>query len=72
MVENGRKKGGRQGANGCVVTKTNAGKTVRCESVERGREGIVLPFFGGSSAESIGWLEERRGDLECEKCVEGE
>ena len=25
----------------CVVTKTNAGKTVRCESVERGRGGIV-------------------------------
>ena len=36
MVENGGKKGGRQGYNGlCVVTKTNAWKTVRCESVER-------------------------------------
>ena len=32
----------RQGTNGlCVVTKTNAWKTVRCESVERGRGGIV-------------------------------
>ena len=34
--------------------------------------GIVLPFFGGSSAEIIGWLEERWEDGECEKCVEGE
>ena len=33
---------------------------------------IVWPFFGGSSAEIIGWLEERREDGECEKCVEGE
>ena len=42
QLEVGRRKGGRQGTNGlCVVTKTNAGKTVRCESVERGRGGIV-------------------------------
>ena len=36
------KKGGRQGTNGfCVVTKTNAWKTVRCESVERRKGGKV-------------------------------
>ena len=41
-----RRKGGRQGTNGlCVVTKTNAGKTVRCESVERGRGGDCLTIF---------------------------
>ena len=46
MVENGRKKGGRQGPNGlCVVTKTNAWKTVRCESVERRRGGDCLTIF---------------------------
>ena len=40
MVENGGRKGGRQGTNGlCVVTKMNAWKTVRCES-EKG-SGIV-------------------------------
>ena len=42
MVENDGRKGGRQGTNGlCVVTKMNAWKTVRCESVERRRGGIV-------------------------------
>ena len=36
MVENGGRKGGRQGIDGlCVVTKTNAWKTIRCERVER-------------------------------------
>ena len=40
MVENGGRKDGRQGIDGlCVVTKTNAWKTVRCESVEWRREG---------------------------------
>ena len=69
MVENGRRKGGR-GTNGlCVVTKTNAGKTVK---VWRGEGGDCLTIFCGSSTEIIGWLEERREDGECEKCVEGE
>ena len=70
MVENDGRKGGRQGTNGlCVVTKTNALKTVRCESVERRRGGLLSDhFFGGSSAEIGGWLE----DGGCEKCVEGE
>ena len=73
MVENGGRKGGRQGTNGlCVVTKTNAWKTVRCESVERRREGDCLTIFGGSPAEIGGWLEECREDGGCEKCVEGE
>ena len=41
VVENGGRKGSRQGTNGlCVDTKTNAWKTVRCESVER-RGGLV-------------------------------
>ena len=30
------------------------------------------PFFGGSSAEIGGWLEECREDGGCEKCIEGE
>ena len=38
VVEDRRRKGGRQGIDGlCVVTKTNAWKTVRCESVQRRR-----------------------------------
>ena len=42
VYENSGRKAGRQGTNGlCVVTKTNAWKTVRCESVERRRVGIV-------------------------------
>ena len=42
MVENGGRKGARQGTNGlCVVTKTNAWQTVRSESMERIRGGIV-------------------------------
>ena len=46
MVENGRRKGGRQGINGlCVVTKTNAWKTVRCESVEMRRGGLSHHFL---------------------------
>ena len=46
MVENGGRKGGRQGTNGlCVVTKTNALKTVRCESVERRRGGLSDHFL---------------------------
>ena len=46
MVENGRRKGGRQGTNGLyVVTKTNAWKTVRCESVERRRGGLSDSFL---------------------------
>ena len=71
MVEDDGRKGGRPGNNGlCVVTKANAWKTVRCESAERRRGRIVRPFFGGSSAEIIGWLEECREDGGCEKCVE--
>ena len=42
MLENGGRKGGRQGTNGLCVTKTNAWKTVRCESVERKRGGEGL------------------------------
>ena len=34
--------------------------------------GLSDQFFGGSSAEIIGWLEEYREDGKCEKCVEGE
>ena len=46
MAENGGRKGVRQGTNGlCVVTKTNAWKTVRCESVERRRGGDSLTIF---------------------------
>ena len=57
VVENAGRKGGRQGTNGlCVVTKTNAWETVRCESVERRRRGglsdhffleVWLKLFGG-------------------------
>ena len=46
MVENGGRKGGRQGTNGLyVVTKTNAWETVRCESVERRRGGLSDHFL---------------------------
>ena len=46
MVENGGSKGGRQGTNGlCVVTKTNAWKTVRCESVEKRMGGLSDHFL---------------------------
>ena len=46
MVENGGRKGGRQGTNGlCVVTKVKAGKMVGCESVERIRGGDCLTIF---------------------------
>ena len=46
MVENGGKKGGRQGTNGlCVVTKPNAWKAVRCESVERRWGGLSDHFL---------------------------
>ena len=63
MVENGRRKGGRLGTNGlCVVTKTNGYKTVKIEGEEKGG-GVVLPFFGGSSAEIGGWMEGVRNVL---------
>ena len=70
MVENGERKGGRLGTNGlCVVTKTNAWKTIRCESVERRRGGLSDHFLVEII---IGWLEECREDGGCEKSVEGE
>ena len=40
--------------------------------VWRGEWEDFLKFFGGNSAEIGGWLEERREDGRCEKCVEGE
>ena len=53
--------GGRQGTNGlCVVTKTNAWRTVRCESAERRRGGDCLTIFGGSSTEIDGRMEGMR------------
>ena len=71
MVENGGWKGGRQGTNGlCVVTKTNAWKTVRCESMES-RRGVRLSdhflvearltLVGG--CRSAGWKEGVRNVL---------
>ena len=43
MVENGGRKGIRQGTNGlCVVTMTNVWKTVRYESVERRKGGGIV------------------------------
>ena len=75
MVDNGGRKGGRQGIDAlrnCVVTKTNAWKTGRCESVERRRQRNVEPFFGRSVAEIGGDIEECREDGGSEKCFEGE
>ena len=64
------RKGGRQGIYGlCVLTKRMLGR-LRCESVEIC--GGMSPFFGGSSTEIGGWMEECREDGVCEKCVEGE
>ena len=46
MVENGGRKVGRQGIDRlCVVTNTNAWKTVRCKSVERRRGGLTDHFL---------------------------
>ena len=57
MVENGGRKGRRQGIDGlCIVAKTNAWKTVKCESIERKRWRNVSEFFGESSAEICGWM----------------
>ena len=62
-VENSGRKGGRQGIDAlCVVTKTNAWKTVRCESVERRRWRNVEPFLGERSVEICMWMEEFRED----------
>ena len=75
MVENSGRNGGRQGTNGlCVVTKTSAWKAVKCESIKRRRGGGGLSdhFFGGSSAEIGGWLDECQEVGGYEKCVEGE
>ena len=74
MVENGGRKGGRQGINGlCVVTKTNAWQRLLDVKVWRGEGGGMSDhFFVGSSAEIGGWLEECREDGGCEKCVKGE
>ena len=50
MIENSGRKGGRQGIGGlCVVTKTNAWKTVRYESVKRRRWRSDHVFFGSSA-----------------------
>ena len=55
MVVNGRRKGGRQGTNGlCVVTKTNAWKTVRCETEERRRRGFFDHFFVEARLKLVG------------------
>ena len=62
MVENSRRKGGRQGTNGlCVVTKTNAWKTVRSESVERRRGGLSDYFLVEARLKVVGgWRSARR------------
>ena len=65
MVENGERKGGRQGINGlCVVTKMNAWKTVRCESVERRRWINVSDHFLVEARLKLvgGWRSARRMD----------
>ena len=64
MVENGGRKGCRQGTNGlCVVTKTNAWKTVRCESVERRRGGLCDNFLVEARLKLLGgW--RRAGRIE--------
>ena len=55
MVENGGRKGGRQGTNGlCVVTKTNAWNTVRCESVERRGGGLSDHFLVEARLKLVG------------------
>ena len=55
LVENGGRKGGRQGTNGlCVVTKTNAWKTVRCESVERRMGGFSDRFLVEATLKLLG------------------
>ena len=73
VVQNGGRNDGRQGIDGlCVVKKTNAWKTVRCGSVGEEKWRNVRPFFGGTSDEIGGWIQECREDGGCEKCVDGE
>ena len=73
MVENGRRNCGRQGNDGlCVVTKTNAWKTFSVKVWREEGGGLSDNFFGGSSAEIGGWMEECREDRGCDKCDEGE
>ena len=62
MVENGEREGSRQGIDGlCVVTKTNAWKTVRCESVERRRWRNVKPFLVEAQLKLVGgWMSAGR------------
>ena len=70
MVANGGRKGSRQGTNGlCVVTKTNARKTVRCETVDRRRGGLSDHFLVEARLKLV---EEFREDGGCDKCVKGE
>ena len=46
MVENGRRKDGRQGIDGeCVVSKTTAWKTVRCEMCREEDGGMSDHFW---------------------------
>ena len=61
VVENGGRKGGRQGTNGlCVVAKTNAWKTVRCESVERRRGRLSDHFLVEARLKLVcGWRSAR-------------
>ena len=55
MDGNGGRKGGRQGTNGlCVVTNTNAWKTVRCESVERRRGELSDRFLVEARLKLVG------------------
>ena len=55
VVENGGRKSGRQGTKGLyVVTKTNAWKTVRCESVDRRRGGVSDHFWTEARLKLVG------------------
>ena len=69
MVENGGRKGGRQGTNGlCVVTKTNDWKIVRCESVERKMGGLSDHFLVEAQLKLVGdW--RSAGRMECVRNV---
>ena len=55
MVENGGRKGGRQAIDGlCVVTKTNAWKTVRCELWSGGGGGMSDYFLVEARLKLVG------------------
>ena len=73
-VENGGRKGGRQGIMDCVVTKTNMlGRLLDVKVWRREGGGMSEHFLVEARLKLLGsCMEEYREEGGCEKCVEGE